>query len=100
MLTTTREAAEITIEGLVQGVGYRDFTRHRAAALGLSGWVMNLPDGRVRVWAEGPRSSIEALTAQLERGPRLARVARVEVAWSAPSGTWSTFTIRCETPTR
>ena len=57
---------------------------------------MNLPDGRVQVWAEGSREAIEALRRALERGPRLARVDRVAVTWRQPSGCWPTFTIRSE----
>ena len=88
------EAAEITVEGLVQGVGFRDFTRRHAAALALGGWVMNRPDGRVQVWAEGPREAIEQLIHQLSRGPRLARVDRIAVAWRQPSGCGPAFAIR------
>jgi len=98
--TTAREAAEITIEGLVQGVGFRDFARRHAAELALAGWVMNLSDGRVRVWAEGSRESIETLVRRLGHGPRLARVDRVAVAWGEPSGGWPTFTIRSGNPAR
>jgi acylphosphatase len=98
--TTIREAAEIIVEGLVQGVGYRDFTRRQAVDLGLTGWVMNLSDGRVRVRAEGPRPDIETLIAHLGTGPRLARVNRVGVTWVEPSGHGSTFTIRSENPAR
>jgi acylphosphatase len=96
----SREAAEITIEGLVQGVGFRDFTQRHAAALGLGGWVMNLPDGRVRVWAEGSRDAIESLVRHLERGPRRARVDRVAMAWREPSGGSPTFSIRSGYPER
>src|SRR5205814_1524997 len=46
-------AAEILIEGRVQGVGYRDYARRRASRLGLGGWVMNLRDGRVHVVVRG-----------------------------------------------
>jgi acylphosphatase len=91
---TSREAAEITVEGLVQGVGFRDFARRHAAELALGGWVMNLPDGRVQVWAEGPRETIEILLRRLQRGPRLARVDRVAITWRQPSGCGPAFTIR------
>jgi acylphosphatase len=93
-VTTVNAAAEILVEGHVQGVGYRDFARRRAAVLGLGGWVMNLRDGRVRVRAEGPRPSIEELVRALEKGPPLSRVVRVEIRWLPVSGGFSDFGIR------
>jgi acylphosphatase len=89
-----RAAAEILIDGYVQGVGYRDFARRRASGLGLRGWVMNLRDGRVRLHAEGPRDQIEELTRLLEKGPPLSRVAHVEVRWLVPTGRFADFDIR------
>jgi acylphosphatase len=94
---TELNAAEITVEGLVQGVGFRDFTRRQARALGLSGYVRNLRDGRVRVRAEGPRAAIETLSRALEQGPRGARVERVSLSWCEASGLWPTFSVRDET---
>jgi acylphosphatase len=93
-MTTTDVAAEILVEGHVQGVGYRDFARRRAAMLGLGGWVMNLRDGRVRLRAEGPRERIDELVRALEKGPPLSRVARVDVQWLAPSGRFADFDVR------
>ena len=95
-MSATEEAAEITVQGLVQGVGFREFTRRHATELALGGWVMNLADGRVRVWAEGPWEAIETLAEQLRRGPRLARVEELAIAWRTPSGCGSAFTIRNE----
>ena len=94
MSASAGEAAEITVEGLVQGVGFRDFTRREARALALGGWVMNLPDGRVRVWAEGPREAIETLARRLRHGPVLARVDRVDLTWHGPSSGALAFAIR------
>jgi acylphosphatase len=91
-------AAKIIVEGVVQGVGFRDFTQRRASGLGLSGYVLNLADGRVRVHAEGPRAAVAALAQELERGPRLARVTRVAVDWSTPTGAHGRFVIRHEEP--
>jgi acylphosphatase len=87
-------AAEIFVEGRVQGVGYRDYACRRAAVLGLGGWVMNLRDGRVRLLAEGPRGRIEELVRALEKGPPLCRVARVDVRWMAPTGGFADFGVR------
>ncbi len=94
-MNAQRTAAEIVVEGDVQGVGYRNFAQRRAALLGLSGYVMNLKDGRrVRVLAEGSRGLIEDLVKHLEKGPPLARVARVNVRWLAPTGRLGAFDIR------
>lgn len=65
------------VEGDVQGVGFRYFVRHRAAALGLGGRVRNLPDGSVEVVAQGSPKALGELEAALWRGPSLARVSRV-----------------------
>jgi acylphosphatase len=93
---TQLNAAEITVEGLVQGVGFRDFARRRARELGLSGYVFNSRDGRVQVRAEGAREAIEALVSALEQGPRLARVDRVLLRWCEATGAWPTFCVRSE----
>jgi len=87
-------AAEILVEGQVQGVGYRDFVQRCASRLGLTGYVTNLPDGRVRVRVEGPGERIEELVRELEKGPRLARVGKVSLTWLPPSGRFVTFGIR------
>ena len=87
-------AAEILVEGCVQGVGYRAWAQRRAALLGLAGYVMNLADGRVMVYAEGERSEIEDLIGQIEEGPRFARVERARVTWVAPSRRLTSFDVR------
>ncbi len=89
-----RSAAEIVVEGRVQGVGFRHFAHRRAESLGLAGFVMNLKDGRVRVHAEGLRPLIEELTRLLEKGPPLSRVERVNIRWLPPTGRFSGFGIR------
>lgn len=68
------------LSGRVQGVGFRWFTVRRATALGVVGWVRNLPDGRVEVQAKGPVASITLFEADLAQGPRLARVENVDKA--------------------
>lgn len=76
----------VLVSGLVQGVGYRYFTRKKAFELGLSGYAENLPDGRVEVVAEGERIHLEHLIHHLRQGPRGAKVARVDVQWSEATG--------------
>ena len=81
---TDAAAAEILVEGRVQGVGYRAFVERRATALGLAGYVMNLADGRVQLHVEGARAVIETFLRDLAQGPRLAHVSRTDVRWVAP----------------
>ena len=72
------------VKGRVQGVGFRWWTRARALELGLTGFAMNLEDGRVEVVAEGPREACEQLLALLPSGP--GRVDFVSERWSDPRG--------------
>lgn len=51
--------------------------------LGLQGWVRNLPDGRVELVAEGPRDVLERMIAWCHEGPRMSRVASVDVSWDS-----------------
>jgi acylphosphatase len=85
---------EIVVGGVVQGVGFRQFARACAERFGVVGYAMNVPDGTVRVVAEGARAALEAFVAELEHGPRAGRVARVDVAWRAPRGEFTSFGIR------
>lgn len=89
-----QRAAEIMVEGHVQGVGFRGYAQRRASLLGLAGYVMNLQDGRVRVHAEGPAELIEELAHELRKGPPLSRVERVTVSWLPPTGRFRSFGVR------
>jgi acylphosphatase len=77
-------ARRVWVSGEVQGVGFRYFTRLRARELGLSGWVQNLPDGRVEVWVEGPEPVVAQMLAWLRGGPPSARVGELEVREEPP----------------
>jgi len=57
------------VSGTVQGVGFRYFVHRVARELRLNGFVRNLRDGRVEVYAIAPVESLGALRRQLERGP-------------------------------
>ncbi len=66
------------ISGRVQGVFFRESTRRQAEPLGLSGYAVNLSDGRVEVVAHGARDAVEKLEVWLENGPPAARVDALE----------------------
>lgn len=84
----------ILVSGRVQGVFFRANTQEVAQRLGLSGYVRNLPDGRVEVVAEGEEGALRKLLEWCHEGPPLARVERVEVRWENPTGEFSGFHIR------
>jgi acylphosphatase len=64
----------VIVEGFVQGVGYRDFARRAALKLRISGWVRNRWDGTVEALIRGAPADVEAMLAEMRRGPRGARV--------------------------
>jgi acylphosphatase len=66
------------VSGGVQGVGFRFFVERTATNLGVKGYVRNLIDGRVEVYAIGSAEQMDALSAALGRGPRMASVHAVE----------------------
>ena len=82
------------MSGRVQGVGFRFFADEAARVEGLSGWVRNLPDGRVEALAEGDLEAVERFGRQLARGPGGARVDRIDTVEEAPDGRITPFRIR------
>lgn len=74
------------VEGRVQGVGFRYFVQEEAQGLGISGWVRNVGDDKVEVWAEGKPADLNLLLNALQRGPSSAYVSDVRVEWETPKG--------------
>jgi acylphosphatase len=85
--------ARLLISGIVQGVGYRYSCRRQAQGLGLTGWVRNLPDGRVEAVLQGTREQIEAMIKWCYRGPEEARVSDIGVAYETPGDDFKDFGI-------
>jgi hydrogenase maturation protein HypF len=84
---------QISVRGVVQGVGFRPFVYRLAHEHNLTGWVLN-HSGGVEIEVEGPASALDAflhdLTAQ---APPLARIVGVDVADAPPNG-YTHFEIR------
>jgi acylphosphatase len=74
----SNKAVHAIVSGQVQQVGYRQSCRHVARSLDLTGWVRNLPDGRVEVMAQGEADNVDRLITWLWAGPTLARITGVE----------------------
>ena len=88
---TTR--AHVWVSGTVQGVFFRASTAEEANRLGVSGWVRNLPDGRVEAVFEGTESSVDAAVEWCRRGPERAAVTAVVVE-REPVENLETFSVR------
>ncbi|MBZ5577337.1 MAG: acylphosphatase [Acidobacteriia bacterium] len=73
-----RSARRWLVRGRVQGVGFRYFAQRAAVELGLTGYVRNLDDGRVEVYAVGPEDKLSEFAGRLHRGPRCAEVHGVD----------------------
>jgi len=73
--------AHIFVSGFVQNVGYRQFIKRIAYEIGLTGWVRNLPDGRVEALFQGPKDKIEEAIEESNKGPFLSEVKDVVVEW-------------------
>jgi len=88
--------ALVFIDGRVQGVFYRSFTRELAYNLGLNGWVRNLRDGRVEALFEGDKKLIERAIKECYIGPPGARVSNIDVKWEEYKGDEKGFSVRYE----
>ena len=82
------------VNGRVQGVFFRSKTQDEALRHNITGWVRNLPDGRVEAIFEGEKDRVDSLIEFFRRGPPGARVTRVNVAWEGYTGEFKTFSIR------
>ncbi|MFO7479138.1 MAG: acylphosphatase [Methyloceanibacter sp.] len=84
-----RRTVTVRIEGRVQGVYYRAWTKQTARGLGLDGWVRNCPDGSVEAVFSGPAAAVEAMLKLCGDGPPDAKVTAVTVTGEGgapPSG--------------
>lgn len=88
-----RIAKKYRISGRVQGVGFRYFAERAAGQLGLGGYVKNLSDGTVEVYAIGNPSTLEIFKMQLTEGPRSAQVMAVEESDEAVNEHYEIFMI-------
>ncbi len=86
--------AHVHISGRVQGVFFRSNARDRVRELGLTGWVKNLPDGRVEAVFEGEGSRVKEMIEWCHKGPSYASVSDVQVKSDKATGEFDKFEIR------
>lgn len=83
-MSDAKQAKRYFVSGMVQGVGYRFFAQAAAEQLRISGFVRNLGDGRVEVFAMATPEQHVELRTMLERGPRFSSVSKVQEEPAAP----------------
>ncbi len=86
--------AHVCVSGRVQGVFFRSETQDEAVRHDVTGWVRNLPGGRVEAVFEGEKENVDKLIEFCRRGPLGACVAKVEVSWETCTGEFKNFKIR------
>ncbi|OWK44479.1 acylphosphatase [Fimbriiglobus ruber] len=83
-------AVNVFYSGRVQGVGFRVTVSHLARQLPVTGWVRNLPDGRVEMHAEGVRADVESLLGKV-REYFFDNIRDEAIDWHPASGAYSGF---------
>ena len=86
--------ARLLISGTVQGVGYRWSCQRAAKGIGVTGWVRNLPDGRVEAVAQGTKEQVDQFIQWCYRGPAEARVTEIALSTEETAGDFQDFGIR------
>jgi len=84
----------VFISGKVQGVFFRAETQRAATGLKLTGWVRNVPDGRVEAVFEGEDTNIEKMIAWCHHGPPVARVQEVMAEEALYTAEFKNFIIK------
>ncbi len=88
-----KSRVRVTVSGRVQGVFFRSNTRDEAEIRNVSGWVKNLPDGRVEALFEGDKEAVEQLVEFCRKGPTNAVVRDVDVVWEEYKAEFTGFHI-------
>jgi acylphosphatase len=86
------QSISITVDGLVQGVFYRQSTKAKAVELGITGEIKNKPDGTVHIMATGTEAQLNHLVEWCKKGPEMAIVTSVKVE-QCPSQSFKGFNI-------
>ena len=87
-------ARRFLISGHVQGVGFRFSVQNAATREGVTGWVTNLPDGRVEAFVEGDEEAVTRVERTIRSGPSRSRIDKVTVIDEDASGALKDFRIK------
>jgi acylphosphatase len=88
-----KRRVHVWITGRVHGVFFRAYTREAAQLIGVTGWVRNLPDGRVEAVFEGEADKVEKMMEWCREGSPMSRVDRVDVLEEVYTGEFDILVI-------
>jgi acylphosphatase len=80
--------------GMVQGVGFRYTTEKVARRFDITGYVQNLPDGKVEVVAEGEEQVLKEFLAGIQDSHLKHFIRNLETEWNEAQGTYTRFEIK------
>jgi len=89
----SRVRLQVYYTGRVQGVGFRYQTREVAAGYEVTGFVRNLPDGRVELVAEGERQELTEFREAIRKSGLNGFIRNEVVTWADASGEFRGFGI-------
>ena len=84
----------VFFEGRVQGVGFRWTVKNLARGYDVTGWVKNLPDGRVEMQASGETAEVDAFLEAIEESELKSHIKKVDVHVIPPPTDFRGFEIR------
>ncbi len=88
-----KKRVNVYYSGSVQGIGFRYTARSVGKKYAVSGWVKNLPDGRVEIVAEGEEGVLKDFLQDIREQMNYAHF-KEDIGWSEPTGEFNGFEIR------
>ncbi|MGA2027961.1 MAG: acylphosphatase [Syntrophobacteraceae bacterium] len=88
-----KHRVHVWIKGRVQGVFFRTYTRDAAQSIGVTGWVRNLPDGRVEAVFEGESDKVERMIEWCREGSPMSRIESVDLLEEVYTGDFDRLAI-------
>ena len=85
--------AHVYYSGRVQGVGFRYTSEAIAHKIGVTGFVKNLPDGRVELVCEGDKAKIDVLLDEIQKGELGRHIQKTDCRWEEPTQEFTDFSV-------
>lgn len=83
----------VLFSGYVQGIGFRYTTERIGRKFPVTGYVRNLPNGKVELVAEGEERALQDFLKAVEEAFK-SFIRGTEVRWKEPAGGWQEFGIK------